>query len=310
MRMVGGVLLGRLVAPATLGLFNGIGLVLGYAPFLQLGIFNGLNRELPYFVGKGDRDRVGELASAALAWALTVERTGQRGLVCVAGWYAAHGELWKAAGWATNAVMAVFLFYNTNYLQMTYRTSHDFARLALAHVIESSVGLLMLIVVGLLNYYGLCLRALAISTVSTLFLYHWRPLSVGPKWNTGHLKAFVDSGCTDLRCGATVLLVACAQLDPRPETRRNASDRAVFHGPLSFVGCRIHPRCGLASALPRMSEHYGKGGSLIELGRMAVKPIIVSAIALVPLTAASWLVVGPAVRAFDPAYVDAVPTMR
>ena len=30
------------VAPATLGLYNGIGLVLGYAPFLQLGILNGL----------------------------------------------------------------------------------------------------------------------------------------------------------------------------------------------------------------------------------------------------------------------------
>ena len=69
LRMAGGVLQARYAAPQVLGLFNGIGLVLGYAPFLQLGILNGLNRELPYYVGKGDRKRVMELAAAAQAWA-------------------------------------------------------------------------------------------------------------------------------------------------------------------------------------------------------------------------------------------------
>ena len=77
LRMIGGVLQGRFVAPATLGLFAGIGLVMSYAPFLQLGILNGLNRELPYFIGKGDRQRVNELAAAA--WP---------GLCSSAGWWA------------------------------------------------------------------------------------------------------------------------------------------------------------------------------------------------------------------------------
>ena len=69
LRMLGGILQGRCVPPAVLGLFNGLGLVVGYAPFLQIGISNGLNRELPYFVGKGDQQRVKELAAAAQAWA-------------------------------------------------------------------------------------------------------------------------------------------------------------------------------------------------------------------------------------------------
>ena len=44
LRLIGGVLQARFVSPSVLGLFNGIGLVLGYVPFLQLGILNGLNR--------------------------------------------------------------------------------------------------------------------------------------------------------------------------------------------------------------------------------------------------------------------------
>ena len=69
LRMVGGYFQARLVVPAMLGLFNGIGLVMNYIPFLQLGILHGLNRELPYYVGRGEYDRVKQLAAAAQAWA-------------------------------------------------------------------------------------------------------------------------------------------------------------------------------------------------------------------------------------------------
>ncbi len=95
LRLIGGVLLGRLVAPSTLGLFAGIGLALGYAPLLQLGILNGLNRELPYFVGKGDRERVKELAAAAQAWALLVGAAVFVALTGVAVWQLAEGDVWK-----------------------------------------------------------------------------------------------------------------------------------------------------------------------------------------------------------------------
>ena len=70
LRIVGGILQANCVLPPVLGMFNSIGLSLGYAPFLQLGILNGMNRELPYYFGKGDRQRVNELAAAAQAWAL------------------------------------------------------------------------------------------------------------------------------------------------------------------------------------------------------------------------------------------------
>ena len=201
LRLIGGVLQAKCVLPAVLGTFNSIGLVLGYVPFLQLGILNGINRELPYFIGKGDRHRVNELAAAAQAWAIVVGGAVAVVLFGVGCWQLVCGEFQLAVGWYTYAVLAFLLFYNTNYLQMTYRTGHDFARLAIAGVIENSVALVLVALVWLLHFYGLCLRASADRAVSVAFLHYWRPVRVGPRWNLQHLKHL-------LVIGAPIFLVA------------------------------------------------------------------------------------------------------
>ncbi|MBN1459722.1 MAG: hypothetical protein JXA57_09290, partial [Armatimonadetes bacterium] len=168
-QMVGVVLVARLVAPATLGLFSGIALVLGYAALLQLGASHGLSRELPYLIGKGDRVQANELAAAAQAWALVVGGVVSVGLVGVGVWFVPHGEWWKAAGWLTHALLAALLFY-TNYLQTTFRTSHDFVRLATANVIQQGVSLALVIAVAAFSFYGLCLRAFMAAAVGAAVL--------------------------------------------------------------------------------------------------------------------------------------------
>ncbi len=170
LRMLGGFLQAKCVLPAVLGLYGSFILVLGYVPFLQLGILTGINRELPYFIGKGDRQRVQELAAAAQAWALAVGGIVGLALCGIGCWQLAHGEWQLAAGWYTTAVLTVLLFYNTNYLQLTYRTSHDFARLAMSSVVENSVSLVLVVLVALFSFYGLCLRALLTALVSVAFL--------------------------------------------------------------------------------------------------------------------------------------------
>lgn len=310
LRMAGGVLQGRLVAPATLGLFNGIGLVLGYAPLLQLGILNGLNRELPYFVGKGDRQRVEELAAAAQAWALLVGGTLCLALLGVASWQWAHGELWKAAGWFTNAVLAVFLFYNTNYLQMTYRTSHDFARLALVGVVESCAGMVLLVLVALLNFYGLCLRALIAGVVSTAFLYYWRPVHVRPRWNVNHLKHLLIIGAPIFGVGLLYswwVVVNSTLVLKLAGTEGMGLYSMVL---VASAALEIIPLAVTQVVYPRMAEQHGRGDTVIELVRITGKPIIITFVGMIPVVTVAWWLVGPAVRFVVPAYAAAVPAMK
>jgi O-antigen/teichoic acid export membrane protein len=310
LRMVGGILQARCVLPAVLGMYNSIGLVLGYAPFLQLGILNGLNRELPYFVGKGDRQRVNELAAAAQAWALAVGGIVGIALSGVGCWQLAHGEWQLAAGWFTNAILAVLLFYNTYYLQMTYRTSHDFARLAMSSVIENSVALVLVALVALLNFYGLCLRALLTASVSVTFLYYWRPVRVGPHWNWRHLKHLLVIGAPIFIVGQiyawwTVLNSTLVLGYKGKEGLGLYAMVLVAGGALELLPAAVGQ-----VIYPRMAEQYGRTGRLGDLIRMSIKPTILSVLGIIPVIVVGWHAVGPVIRFILPNYVDAIPAIR
>ena len=308
--MLGGVLLGRLVAPATLGLFNGIGLALRYAPFLQLGILNGLNRELPFHVGKGDRKRVEELAAAAQAWALIVG-----GLLClaflgVAVWQGARGNKWPAAGWLANAVLAVFFFYTTTYLQSTYRTAHDFSRLAWVNVVQSLAGLAMLALVAWLNFYGLCLRAVLAGAIGTAILYRFRPVRVGPQWNFGHLKHLLLIGAPIFGVGQ--LYSWWYVINSTLVLKFTGTEGMGLYSMVIMASSTIEyfPLAISQVIYPRMAEQFGRSTSVRGLLRIAWKPMILTALSLIPVIAVAWWLVGPVVNFVIPAYAAAIPAMQ
>jgi O-antigen/teichoic acid export membrane protein len=63
--LVSGFLVVKLVDPKTYGSFAGYQVYLGYILLMHGGILNGLNRELPYLLGKGDNKYSEELVASA-----------------------------------------------------------------------------------------------------------------------------------------------------------------------------------------------------------------------------------------------------
>jgi O-antigen/teichoic acid export membrane protein len=61
---------------------------------------------------------------------------------------------------------------------------------------------------------------------------------------------------------------------------------------------------------PRMTQHYGQTGRLGEVLRMAIKPMLLTLAAMIPLVAAGWWLAGPLTRLLLRNYVDAVPAMQ
>lgn len=310
LRMIGGVLQARFVAPSVLGLFNSIGLVQGYIPFLQLGILNGLNRELPYYIGKGDHHRVKELAAAAQAWALLIGASVSLVLFGVAGWQLIHGEWQLSIGWATNAVLAICLFYSTYYLQMTYRTSHDFARLALASVVENAIALALVILVALWSFYGLCLRALLTGMASVVILQYWRPVRVGPSWSLQNLKHLLVIGAPIFGVGQ--LYMWWATLNSTLVLHYAGMEGMGLYAMVLMAGTTLDmlPLAVLQVTYPRMAEQYGRTESIRDIIGMAMKPTLLTTLCMVPTIAVGWVLAGPAIRLLVPNYVAAVPAVQ
>ncbi len=308
--MAGGILMARMVAPSVLGLFSGIGLILGYAPFFQIGISNGLNRELPYYIGKGDRNRAGELAATAQAWMIFIGGLAAVALLIVAIYQLIQGHLWNAAGWGAHAVLVFLLFYSTYYLQITYRTAHDFARLSMINVIQALVGLVLLALVWVLDFYGLCLRAMFTVIIAATLFYFWRPVRVRPRWDFRHFKhLFV--------IGAPIFVVGQIYAWWSVINQTLVLSYTGTHGMGLYVmvvmtsgAMMLLPQSLSQVIYPRMAELFGHGGSMADLFRITIKPMLLCAACMVPLAAIAWWLVEPVTRLLVPKYIEAVPAMQ
>ncbi len=297
-----------------LGLFGFLNMVGEYASMSQLGVFNGLNRELPYYSGKGDRRRVNELAAAAQAWAIVVSLLVALAMLPLAVWYGIQGDMWRAVGWLTNAIFAFMLFYSAqpiSYLQVTYRTGHDFARLAMVGVVQNAVGLALVVLVAFFNFYGMCLRMLLTFGVAAVLLHYMRPLRVGPKWNTVHLKHLLGVGLPIF--GVGLLYYWWATLLNKTLVWVYTGERGMglyYNVITAATMLELLPQAVSQVVYPRMSEKYGRTGKLQGLLGMTAKPMALTALGMIPVIAVSWWLVEPAMRLVLPKYIEAVPAMR
>ena len=310
MHLIAGIVIGRYVAPEVLGKFGAFGLVLGYVPFLQVGVLNGLNRELPYYVGRGETDRVRSLAAAAQFWACAIGGLVAAVLMTLAIMSVVCGNWEDAAGWGVHSLLGFLLFYNTYYLQMTYRTTHDFARLAISKVFESTTSVLLILLVVWWGFYGLCLKAFMVAMVSFCILYCWRPIRVHPKWNFSEVKHLFKIGCPIFIVGqiysywsvivSTVLLSTLGKEGLGLYAIVTMSMLAMDTVPLA-IGQIIYPR---------MAQEWGRESSVKGLIRVAYKPIIYSFLGMIPFLVVATICVSPAIRFLIPKYVDAIPATQ
>lgn len=310
LRMLGGLFTARLVEPAVLGVFNGMGLVLGYLPFLQLGIMNGLARELPYHVGRGEQGRAMELSAAGQAWALLLGCLTLSVFLALGAWHALHGAWQNAAGWASYGVGGWLLFYGTYYLEITYRTSGDFARLSFVTVVQAVCGVLLLVAVWLLDFYGLCLRFLAVGLIGFGLLWHFRPVRVRPRFSFLNLKHL-------LRVGAPIFFVA------QISTWWTVLNHTAI---LKFIGTKgfgmfalsiiatdslsIIPIAVIQVTYPKIAQLYGETGRIRPLIEYLWRPTALLVLGMVPITVIAWVLLPPVARLALPRYVEGIPAAQ
>ena len=82
-----------------------------YLTFLHLGTFDGLYRQIPFYIGSDRPDHVNKLASAAGAWNLLGTTVVASGFLLCAVWGLWHGNRVDAAGWLSQALTCAGIFY-------------------------------------------------------------------------------------------------------------------------------------------------------------------------------------------------------
>jgi hypothetical protein len=190
---IGGLIVARFLGPEVTGPFRAYTIPLTYLMFLDLGINDGLWRQIPYYVGKEMPERVDALASATGAFVLVVSGVFSFGFVCCATYSLLHQDFYGFSGWLSQAFCCWAVFYGS-YLASTYRTLNHFVIMARIEVVQTLLAFGMVFLLPFLKFHGLCARV-AFPSLLAVWLYHRnRPLKVAYRFNAKDFGEVIKTG--------------------------------------------------------------------------------------------------------------------
>ena len=226
-----------------------------------------------------------------------------------AAWQLVHLRWALAAGWATLAILSFLLFYATNYLQVLYRSNHDFHVLSRVYVLRALANLGFVGFVVLFRFYGLCLRAVGIGLVEGLLLWRWRPVRVRPRLVFADMKHLFLVGMPILVVGyvnAVWQTINCTMILETMGTRALGLYFAGWLAPALL----LLPMAVQQITYPRITEMYGRGSSVRNLVAFLWKPTAALTAIMAVGVAVLWVILPTATRIFLPKYIEGVQAVR
>jgi len=304
---VAGILVARWTLPYDMGLWQGAVLVTVYVSVLQLGVFNGLNRQLPYLLGTGNSAKALVIAQAAYAWVFvlilfTLLLTGGISL-----WFFLNDQ--NNISYAILAVgIIISCTWATLYLSTTYRTHSEFGRLAKNTTFAAIIGLGLTMLVLWLGYIGILLRASLVAIAGVAVLYFRRPIQVGPLWNKELLVQLARVGFPIWFLGQLDTLLF--SLDRLVLAK---SPRLLGYFTISILVGGVVKNITVAfSAVlyPQMAHKYGETHNAMSIWYIAQKGAFAACLLGLGVGAISWLCLPKFVEVLLPKYIPGVATAQ
>jgi O-antigen/teichoic acid export membrane protein len=184
----------RYIEPSLLGIWALFTIYEGYATFTRLGVINGLGRELPYLLGKGEADEAKKLASTGLFYSMFSNLILLLALPIVLNDKSID---WNDYNFILSFILILvrlFLSSYTSYLSVTFRTNQSFNHLSNINNILTVFRLISLLFVVYFGFVGLLIREFLLPMIE-MGLMHWkRPIRVRPHFSKSDLIKLVKVG--------------------------------------------------------------------------------------------------------------------
>jgi O-antigen/teichoic acid export membrane protein len=189
--LAAGFLVYRWLDPYYMGIWQTMMLVQTYCSFLTLGVANGMNRELPYVLGRGEVERGRRMAATTQAFSLWIGVLSLAGFA-VAFWLVPDDPDWRMSIAALGLVVP--LSFYSQYLQGTFRANADFDRLSVIQYLDAVLRVGSVALVYFFGYAGYCARAVGLVAAVAVLTFAWRPMRVRPSLSLDTLKDLLKTG--------------------------------------------------------------------------------------------------------------------
>jgi O-antigen/teichoic acid export membrane protein len=290
------------VAPEEVGLWQSVRMAQIYAFILLAGVNNGLSRELPFHLGKGEHAFAHRLTATAFC-CVTIANT----IILVCGVacaviFARHGsQLVLAICVVTLLIMIAF--YQHIFI-CTFRSNDSFKRLTTIQWIDAGLCIATVPLVYFFRYDGMLVRTLLTSTTLLALMYLWRPMRAGVRMDGKALKLLLKTGLPIF--GLDYVKNACATLD-RVVLLKLGGVRDV--GIYALASTVLQSLGAFAQSLgtylyPRMTFKYGESGDPRLLWNYGIKFVLLATVFTGIAAGAAWLILPHFVPALLPKYVE------
>jgi O-antigen/teichoic acid export membrane protein len=299
----------NLAGPRLMGIFNALQLLLIYAPLLALGVFNGLNRELPYSIGQGRPDVAKRLASVALYVCGAICAAAFAGLVVLAfGAWHVLDSYWFL-GLCFYALVVPITLYRI-YLEVTFRTTHDFGWLSLARLLTEAASIMLVALMYLQVWGGMLARVLLAALIGTYLLWRRRPFRVAPGWDRATFLRLVSAGLPIFMVGYLYLLFT--SVDRLLIVANLDAEALGAYTPALLIlqGMAILPGSVAQVLYPRAAEQYGREGTIRNLAKLAFLPIPVLLALQLPVVLLAWHYMDQLIMHFMPQFEEGIAAAR
>jgi O-antigen/teichoic acid export membrane protein len=310
LNMAAGFITARLVAPEIMGRYVGISLFAGYAIFLQGGALNGLNRELPFYIGRNKIDRVLHLIAAAQWWAMITSTFASLLFLIMAVYYLYIGQLSMAIGWIANSLGVFVTIFSSQYLKSTYRTNNEFRKLTIVEIFKSVVNNFSLIFIYYFGFIGICIRTSLVFITDIALLWRWRSFKVNSKFSKAHLVHLFKIGLPNFAVGYLDILWSTLSATLILFLAGEKSLGLFTVSLITFNTSEILTNSLNQIIYPKLSEKFGNGMNVGEMIKFSIKPGIYIFVLMSIISVITYYLLPYVVSFIIPKYVEGIDAAR
>lgn len=310
LRMISGFMVVRLVDPVQYGQFSGIGVYMGYILLGPGGILNGLSRELPFEIGRGNKDQAIAYANSVNVLTFLIGIIASTIFLGIGIYKMIAGETTVGLIFISYAIPSFLYLYNKQYLPILYRTNKDFDSLSKQNILTGVGNLLSVGFVWMWGIWGLCFRQIFIFVYETWLLHKKKPYDIKLKYEKPHFKKLFQTGFPIFLAGNINPLVSTV-MNNVLFTIGGALNYG-YYALTSIVNSAIGiiPNAFSQVIYPRMAIMYGEGKSLSHIVKVNVKPLFFQFGVLLAMGIAGALLLPVLVPMILPKYVPGIPAAQ
>lgn len=309
--LVNGVVIRRALGPALMGTWGILQIFLDYAGYAQFGVLSATSREIPFWEGKGDRQKSEAIRHVTFTFSLV----SSLAVGCALASYAVGWGGWLSRELRVGLVVVgalIVLQRLANFYAIMMRSYQDFKLLSRMMILVAGVDLVA--IWGLVipfKLYGLWVATgisfLAMSWMSA----RWTGYAVRWRWDWRELKPLLRLGMSLLILGGAFMTLK--QIDRIMIAAALGQEALGYYSiPMMVTNYAFGFSTSVSVVLfPRLQEAHAQGGEDREqLRSYAVRATTMLASAVVLVLGLLHYLVPPFVKQVLPAYEPALPAFQ